>query len=340
MSDQNQLLAGVNPAFYFPLKNGRYEVTPGLFRFPHDFGNGLQDQKVFQFDLEFSRYRDEKLAARHEKLHKYYCLNNHAPQVSAVINRYILRNLAQEYPDYFQLKHSKSEITLDCRLTQETLRFDTNYQLVESTTRYPVSPEYVDGFDALACQIQEDLSVIKIATTDRDEVTALHLCLPNHWAAEEKIGQSFITVHSAVPGMDKMYQKTGQLMHTLLHKGPFVRFAWGLATDTYLNHHPEPAANRNRPDWHGRRFDPHKPELYMRIERQTLHGLPDIESVLFTIRTYFLDVRELKSDTLKVNNIVSALTNMSPASQHYKGIATDRQAILGWLNDINLPFSY
>jgi hypothetical protein len=66
-----------------------------------------------------------------------------------------------------------------------------------------------------------------------------------------------------------------------------VRFAWGLSTDTPLNHHPEPPMNILPLQWQGRNFDPNNPRLYLRIERQVIWGLPKYEAVLFVIRTYF-----------------------------------------------------
>ena len=58
--------------FYFPIETGIYEVAPGLKPLGHDFGNGALDSKYFQFDDDFSRVREEKLAARAEDVSKYF----------------------------------------------------------------------------------------------------------------------------------------------------------------------------------------------------------------------------------------------------------------------------
>ena len=46
---------------YFPLQKGRYEVTAGLYPLGTDFGNGHDDNLIFQIDANFPRYREEKI---------------------------------------------------------------------------------------------------------------------------------------------------------------------------------------------------------------------------------------------------------------------------------------
>ena len=84
------------------------------------------------------------------------------------------------------------------------------------------------------------------------------------------------------------------LLQGILQKGPFVRFAWGVGTDNRLNHHPAPPPGKTELEWGGRRFDPKNPKLYARVERQVLWAIPNKNRALFTIRTYFQDMAEMK----------------------------------------------
>lgn len=334
MSHNNQLTVGNHSPFYFPLENGRYEVKPGLYKFPHDFGNGDMDLNIFQIDREYPLYRQEKLAARRERLEKYYCTKNFGNGLAGIINEFIIQILVREYPQYFRLAKNRQQTRLDCRLSGETLLFDKRFHLQESISAPTVSPGYIDGFDALACQIQEDLSVIRLTAQESDNVIALHLCLPNHWAAEDKIGRGFADVHHPVPDMHTMNKTASQIVQAMIHKGPFIRFAWGVATDKRLNHHPLAAENKELQHWHGRHFNPENPQLYLRIERQTSHGLPDYGLALFTIRTYFLDIHDLKSNAAYLEKIISALRSMNDSIRDYKGIKRDFPAIIQWLSKI------
>jgi hypothetical protein len=319
-----------NQCHYFPLQKGHYEVTPGLHTLETDFGNGPDDKLLFQIDENFSWYREEKLTARKEALRKYYCENALAPAKKSYIAHFIVLRLCQEHPTLFRYQLQDNCHYLLCQLSGDKLIFDPDFVLLDPQ---PDSNGYVDCLDGLAMQVQEDFALIEITDKGHDRITALHLCFPNHWAAVDKIGQSFISSHAPVPGMAKINQRADQLLNSLLNRGPFVRFAWGLATDNRLNHHPVAPEYANNDEWQGRRFDPANPELYLRVERQVIQGFPAIHSLLFTIRTYFYDIAILKQSPEKRQALQSALQSMSAATVRYKGLAESLPLILAWLEN-------
>jgi hypothetical protein len=317
-------------AIYFPLDSGRYEVKPGLFPLDTCFGNGNLDRQVFQIDSNFTDYRQIKLAARAEHLSKYYQTHNYSIPVASAIARLIIERLTQEYPQQFQLQSLRGDrFKFSSQLTQETFYLDANWQLEQLQTQdRSLLPPYISTLDALAAQIQEDLTVICRAADGSNWVSAIHLCYPNHWSAEEKIGRDFATVHSPVAGMEKINRRSQAIVNTMIVRKPMVRFAWGLSTDTRLNHHPEIPAN----EWQGRHFRPENPRLYLRIERQVIWGLPECDAALFTIRTYFRDCQEVKNNNLCRSQLISAIESMTPESLVYKGLLETKASILAWLN--------
>jgi dimethylamine monooxygenase subunit A len=335
---RNCILAKVTNApqpttVYFPLEHGRYEVKAGLYRFGTDFGNGEVDNRLFQIDMEFAAYRVSKLAARYERLSKYYCVNRYAPVVSRVIAGFMVARLIREHPDCFQCETDRNNrLSLHCTLTGETLDFDDNMQLraVRPGTEL-ISPAYASSLDAIACQIQEDLAIISHA--GHNWVSAIHLCCPNHWAAEDKIGRDFSGIHRPVPGFEKINANANALVEAMISKGPYVRFVWGLATDKHLNHHPRLPRGARAEEWRGRRFDRSRPKLFMRIERQTLWGFPEVSAALFAIRTYFRDCTDIKKDPVQRQKLESAITSMNPDTLRYKGLADSKADILAWLRE-------
>jgi dimethylamine monooxygenase subunit A len=315
-------------ACYFPLANGRYEVKPGLMPFGTDLGNGQADQQVFQIDSLFSQYRNSKLIARRERLEKYYQTCDYSDDVSAAIVRLLLDRFTQEHPQFFDLNSSERQHFLNCKLTGEMLSLDANLQLQQIQSSSAIPP-YASALDALACQIQEDLAVI-CRSKDRNWMSALHLCFPSHWAAEEKIGRDFATIHAPVAHMEPMNQRSSAIVHTMITRKPQVRFAWGLSADTRLNHHPEPPPQIPETTWNST-FDPNHPRLYLRIERQVIWGLPEVDAALFTIRTYFRDCRTLQQTPELCEKLSAAIASMSPQSLAYKGLSESQPKILEWL---------
>lgn len=322
-----------SPACYFPLMNGRYEVKPGMMVFGSCFGNGQADRQVFQIDENFADYRQVKLLARAERLSKYYQTYNYSMTVASAIARLIVERLTQEHPQYFYYQKTTAKtLAFHCQLTKEILYLDANWQL-QRVDGNSVFPAYTSTLDALAMQVQEDITVICRSHDSCNWLSAVHLCYPNHWSAEEKIGKDFAAIHTPVAGMEKINRRADAIVNTMIHSKPMVRFAWGLSTDIHLNHHPEPPPGLLVSQWQGRRFDTQHPRLYLRIERQIIWGLPECETALFTIHTYFRDCTLLKKDPILRVKLCAAIESMSPESLIYKGLADSKASILHWLNE-------
>jgi hypothetical protein len=318
------------PILYFPVRDV-YDTKPNLHRLDADFGNGAFDRKIFQMDSRFPDYRKSKLSARRERLGGHHLLSGYGGAVERAVTDCVLRRLTEEYPGHFALRNEGNERALECRLTGETLAFGREGELVPSRSAMHAGPPYTSSLDALACQVQEDMAVITMDGEDEgNRVTAIHACSPNHWAPEEKIGGDFFEIHNPIPDMDSTNKAQKFIVQAMVTRGPYVRFAWGLATDTRLNHHPRPPAGAEEALWKGRNFEEDGP-LYLRVERQTTNPLPEARSSLFTIRTSFLDCRDVRRDPAKREKLVHALRSMSPASLAYKGMSGSRERIIAWL---------
>lgn len=316
-------------ARYFPPSSGHYAIKPGFYRLGHDFGNGAADHRLFQLDRQFSHYRRAKQSARSEDLDKYLCFTDAGRTWEPMLNRFVIAQLCAEYPEQFHLQQTGDRQQLDCHLTGDSLVFAADGRYLDYRPgEQHTAPPYRSGLDALAMQIQEDLALVCLNGAE-NRLCAIHLCQPNHWAPRDKIGRDFIGVHQPVPGMERIYAKAAQLLQACLQQGPFVRFAWGIATDDRLNHHPEAPPKWEAEAWSGRDFDPADPTAWLRVERQTLYGLPHINSVLFVIRTYHYALPDLSQTQQRL--LSQALASMPTTSLRYKGLAGRYHALQEWL---------
>lgn len=318
------LASRIPPARYFPFASGQYTTAPSLHKLTTDFGNGKADQRIFQIDAQWPLYFQNKVQCREESIEKYFKTHQLREKAAQQLTQFIIQQLLGEYPSIFSLEEQQEDFLFTNHLNQEVIRFDQNYTLIEPG-------KYVSALDALACQVQEDMAVWQ-REGDADRMTMIHLCAPNHWSPAEKIGKPFSWVHQPVAGMEKMRQRYQPMMKTLIRGGHFVRFAWGLSTDNRLNHHPELAPGWETEAWQGRHFDPDNPSLYVRVERQTLSGFPEADAVLFTIRTYFEEVRKMEPVHRKA--LLKALTSMSAEALEYKGLKKNLDNIGTYLRTI------
>ena len=315
------------PAFYFPPRGGRYEVAPGLLRFGKELGNGPADAQVFQIDSDFDAYRREKLATRREGVARYFCTSDFSAEAEAAVTAFAAQRLASEHPRWFALRgpDGRNLITLTCALTREVLTFDARMGLVASEGTTPADPPYASALDALACQVQEDIAVVS-GKGGRHWLSAAHVCFPNGWSPREKIGRDFAGLHEPVAGMEAMNRRGGEFANVMFGATDgLVRFAWGIAFDDELNHHPD--APRVA-------FRSGSPQAFLRVERQTVWGLPHTGASLFTIRTYLYDCRTLCRDPAARAQLVSAVASMTSESAAYKNLSDARSALVRWLSEM------
>jgi len=309
------------PAIYRPFLSGNYSVAPGLHSLETDFGNGLADGRIFQLDEKYDHFIKNKKSCRREGIEKYYARTGEPANTQIEITRFIARRLSIEYPEFLHFTESGSCRELTNRLTETQLQWDCDGTSLSN-------PSYLSVFDALADQVPEDLAIWQ--KTDRgDYISTIHLCAPNHWSPDEKVGKPFSLVHQPVAEMEQLRQRYQPMLNSLLKPKTWVRFAWGLSTDQRLNHHPEPPLGTEEAEWEGRTFDRKNPQLYVRTERQTLTGFPEVQAVLFTIRTYFTDIRELTTKELLA--LSEAIKSMSVATLRYKGLQSEHDLIIEWL---------
>ena len=315
------------PARYFPIRGGRYDVAPALRPLGTSFGNGEADGHVFQLDDQFPLYRANQLECRLEPGEKHRYLGDLGEAASAAGVRYLATHLAQEHPEAFSLHATGDRTRLDCHLTGETLVFDRDRRLHDMEGEVP----YTDALDALCCQVQEDVAVVRTEPGRGDWLAAYHICAPSHWRPEEKAGRSFAAIHAPVPGIEPIVRVADAMVEAMVHRGPFVRFVWAISTDRRLNRHPEPPAGVDAATWSSPPFDAELPSPFVfRVERQVMVGLPEVSAALFLIRLYLTEASELTAAQRVV--LRGALAGMSPESRSYKGIAGYVEPLVQWLD--------
>jgi len=140
------------------------------------------------------------------------------------------------------------------------------------------------------------------------------VCFPSWWSPEEKMGMSMGEIHADVPGMDKTSYE--QIWNACLHKGPYLRYNWTLTNSPQLNQHPKYNV--------GKDFD--DPHLFLRVERQVLVGLPEIDAVIFLIRTFVNNIDELNCDERA--QVGKAVCGMNRQELEYKGLFNVKEKVI------------
>ncbi|MFZ4509138.1 MAG: heme-dependent oxidative N-demethylase subunit alpha family protein [Fimbriimonas sp.] len=284
---------------YTPWMKGVYEVVPALKPLGFDFGHGVLDGLVFQFGEDFAAYRTNKERAVHERAPKYSVRDRLPREMEAALVRRLSQQIAEEHPDLFAWEGT----ALRCHLTGALV---------------------TDDLDAFAMQVQPDIAIVRRSQAE-DWIAALHLCAPSHWAAEDKVGKSFLSTHESIPGMDRVNTAAAGLVEAMIRRGPWVRFVWGVESDDRLNHHPVAPMGVDPADWNGRLF--HRGRFFVRTERQVIVGFPDLEAALFTIQVQHIADKDLSVEELV--KLGDALRSMTPEARRYKGVDVEFGILMG-----------
>ena len=312
------------PARYTPWSKGIYDVAPSLRPLGADFGNGEQDAHLIQADLDFMRYRVNKEAAYADDRQKYFGLSQLGAPVAAAVTKTAAAHLVRDHPDLYRA----DGCTLHCNLTNETVEWTPDGML--DRERSVLSIPCTHLLEALAFQVEADLAVVVQEPNGVDRVAAVHVCAPSHWDPVRKLGQSFFETHTVVPGFDRINAAAPRMVDAMIRQGPFVRFVWGVESDDRLNHHPDPPEGWTFDAWNGRKFD--QEPFWVRVERQTLLGLPEVGAALFVIHAKTMPACEVLSSPTERKALLTALQSMSHDARRYKGVDAHFDALIRQLS--------
>ena len=305
-----------------------YNTNPGIKK--------LGEEPHFIIDGLYPDYRNEIMDARLEDIDKYYIeqpsiKGMHNPQQIEATHSFLMKTVSFWMAHTLAEKYKEIEFNTDDEFyvfhnefTGESTWVDERLNVIP-TVKSPIcmcseqctgcaspTPEYKNLFDVICSQVQEDVCVMRF-----DELVSAHVCLPSWWSPAEKMGMGMREIHEDVPGMDKTSYE--HIWNACLNKGPYIRYNWALTDTSVLNQHP--SKNKGK-DFGG-------DDLFLRIERQVLHGLPAVKGVVFLIRTYVGDVKTLEPQQRL--SVANAVEGMDESQLNYKGMMGYQQKILSIL---------
>lgn len=320
-------------AEYHPWASGAFDARAGLFKLGHHEIAGETGRRVFMLDERLEQALANKRALHLAgTLHRHYVSAALAPSVRRTFVEFVASHLAAEWPQVFEWNEGDS--TFSNRLLGWSAHVDSGTGTVEIIERRTASLSHladitpIDAIDFLACNVPEDLAVWQRDPDSGAEwLPLLHVSAPHHWDPREKIGHSFERVHAPVADIEPTTAAASRLAQAAVEHGPFIRFAWGIATNDTPNHHPEAPHDGDR----DADAQPVIENLFLRVERQTLSGWPDVNACLFTIRPYWYRLVDVASDPIRRRQLARALGSMSNRALEYKSLVALRDPLVRWL---------
>ncbi|WP_099865438.1 heme-dependent oxidative N-demethylase family protein [Pararhizobium haloflavum] len=268
----------------------------------------------FEIDQDLGRYQGEKERLWADNRHQVYAQTEGSLPAQNEALRLISRQLPIQRPDIYQrageLMRVSERVTVD-------LADDASPPLWRAARLVP-----------------DDL-VIMQKHDDGWRLTAASLSFPSSWSLREKFDRPIQDIHETVPAFGRGTRNAmliDRIFDNLQPDHPVWRLNWSIYPDDRL-HHPKTKTER------GSDFVPQvEPgSTFIRVEKQTLHRLPQTGAILFTIRIYVDPLTALldhgEGERL-ARGLRQQLEALDAEQIDYKGLAPRRAALIAALSRI------
>jgi hypothetical protein len=200
--------------------------------------------------------------------------------------------------------------TLDIEKTQFICDWLLKAFLLEGIPLPASTLGYVDDLDAIISQVADDIAVITVnEETGKDEATVLHLFAPSDWSADGAIGKSFGEIHEAVRkanGNLVIPMPEGMVKGLIKLPEPVQRVgSVSFRPNNLVSRHPKYIPEDI---WHWEEDQ----NIFIRFERQVVVPMPEINSFMLIIRSYYNNLLDPK----RLPSAQKALDNPSPDVYH------------------------
>ena len=175
--------------------------------------------------------------------------------------------------------------------------------------------------------LEEDFAVLDGAS---GTLPWLSVCVPSHWAPEDKLGLDFLAVHRPVADSATLLAANRHLVELATSGEHWERHVWTISPSARFDQHPRRHAREPWPDL----SDPQRfaEACLLRAERQTFFPVGQgTRQAVFTIRVMLQPLPQAVDTSGKAARLHEALVSMSDAVLHYKGLAPAREPLLRWL---------
>jgi hypothetical protein len=173
---------------------------------------------------------------------------------------------------------------------------------------------------------EEDFAVLEAAGTT---LPWLCVCVPSHWAPEDKLGRPFSAVHAPVADNQALLAAGDRLVQLVTGGERFERFVWTVSPSGRYDQHP---VRHPRAPWPASEDpDAFARQCFLRSERQTFFPVPGGGQAVFTIRVLLQPLAQAVRTREDARRLHDSLASMSDAVLAYKNLAAARTPLLAWL---------
>ncbi|KPF69393.1 hypothetical protein IP84_05940 [beta proteobacterium AAP99] len=179
-----------------------------------------------------------------------------------------------------------------------------------------------------ALAVREDLAVLDGSTT---RLQVLSVCVPSHWAPEDKIGLPFAAAHMPVADNALLIKASESLARLVTGTERWQRNVWTFQPSPHFDGHPRRAAPRVWP------LDAEPAslgdKLWARVEHQSFIPVPNAATAqaVFSIRLMIEPIEAAIATPEAAAATHAAVATMSEQVLAYRSLTRIQPGLLAWL---------
>jgi len=179
----------------------------------------------------------------------------------------------------------------------------------------------------LELAFEEDFAVLDGAA---GTLPWLCVCVPSHWAPEDKVGLDFAAVHRPVADNAALVAASQQLVALATGGDCWERFVWTISPSARYDQHPRRHARAAWPAPHDAAV--FAQQCWLRAERQVFFPVGQgTRQAVFAIHVMLQPLAEAVQMPEQARRLHDSLASMSQAVLDYKNLSAAREPLLRWL---------
>jgi dimethylamine monooxygenase subunit A len=225
--------------------------------------------------------------------------------------------------------HAEKRAVLDLGRSRQVMPgFDAAPALAAIAERASLSG--IEPGPAIELTFEEDFAILDGTT---GTLPWLCVCVPSHWAPEEKLGLDFMALHAPVADNTVLLAASRQLVALATGGECWERHVWTISPSGRHDQHPQ---RHGRSPWP----DTTEPatfaqQCWLRAERQTFFPVGrGTRQAVFAIRVMLQPLTVAVATAALARTLHESLGSMSPAVLDYKGLSAAQRPLLAWLGEI------
>jgi dimethylamine monooxygenase subunit A len=222
--------------------------------------------------------------------------------------------------------HAEKRAVLDMRQSRHIVPgFDPGPALDAIAARS--AKPWSDSDTPLELAFEEDFAVLDGGT---GTLPWLCVCVPSHWAPEDKLGLDFAALHGPVADNDALVAASQQLVALATGGDCWERSVWTVSPSGQYDRHPRRHA---RPAWpRAQDIEEFARQCWLRSERQVFFPVGQgTRQAVFAIRLMLQPLTQAVRTPEQAQRMRDSLASMSSAVLEYKNLGGAREPLLRWL---------